>query len=100
MRIRRILGKHGRTTIPFPIRSLLNLSENDVLSFELSEDDSAVVIRREKICDGCADACEEITSKDVIEFINMLPLDLQRSIYGNLNRKLGHPRRKVERVTL
>lgn len=53
-KIYRILGKRGRTTIPYAIRVKLGLHHNDLLSFE--EQDDTVVIRRECICDGCGDS--------------------------------------------
>lgn len=52
MKINKILGKHGRITIPYEIRKSLGFSYNDVVSFE-EQDDKTVIIRREKICDGC-----------------------------------------------
>ena len=52
MKINKILGKHGRITIPYEIRKSLGFSYNDVVSFE-EQDDKTVIIRREKVCDGC-----------------------------------------------
>ena len=48
----KILGKHGRVTIPYEIRTKLGFSYNDVLSFE-ERDNNTVVVKREKICDCC-----------------------------------------------
>lgn len=53
-KIYRILGKRGRTTIPYAIRVRLGLRHNDLLSFE--EDGDTVIVRREKVCDECDDA--------------------------------------------
>ena len=50
-KIYKILGKRGRITIPLEIRMALGFAYNDVVSFEVNDRD--VLIRREKICDGC-----------------------------------------------
>lgn len=42
----RILGKKGRTTIPFEMRKSLGLKHGDVISFT-EQDDKSIVIRRE-----------------------------------------------------
>ena len=49
--IYKILGKRGRITIPWEIRRELGFAYNDVVSFEM--DGSTVLVKREKICDGC-----------------------------------------------
>ena len=50
-KILKILGKRGRVTIPWEIRGELGFACNDVISFERTGD--AVLVRREKLCDGC-----------------------------------------------
>jgi len=50
-KILKILGKRGRITIPWEIRGELGFACNDVVSFERTGD--AVLVRREKLCDGC-----------------------------------------------
>ena len=57
-KIYRILGKRGRTTIPYVIRVKLGLRHNDLLSFE--EQDNTVVIRRESICNEYDDFLDDI----------------------------------------
>ena len=52
-KIYRILGQKGRTTIPYAIRKSLGLQPDDVLSFRESKDGTSVIVKREKICDGC-----------------------------------------------
>lgn len=47
-----ILGKRGRITIPYELWQQVGFQENDVLSFTLSEDGSAVTVRREKLSGG------------------------------------------------
>ena len=56
----RFLGNRGRTTIPYSLCSELGLHRNDLVSFERNGD--TVVIRKEKICDGCADDLEHTTN--------------------------------------
>ena len=53
MKIYRILGKEGRTTIPYDIRIAVGFRENDVLSFSAGKDGKSVIVTREKICDNC-----------------------------------------------
>ena len=57
-KVYRILGKRGRTTIPYAIRVKLGLRHNDLLSFE--EDGDTIVIRRENICNECDDFFDDI----------------------------------------
>lgn len=49
--IYKILGKRGRITIPWEIRRELGFAYNDVVSFKMDSD--TVLVKREKICDGC-----------------------------------------------
>ena len=49
MKYFRVIGKKGRTTIPFSMRVRLDIRDNDLISFE-ETDDGAVIIRREQIC--------------------------------------------------
>ena len=51
--IRRILGKKGRTTIPYEFRQILDMRHNDVLTFAINDDRTCVVITKEKICTDC-----------------------------------------------
>ena len=58
-KIYRFLGRSGRTTIPYPLRVTMGFKRNDLVSFERRGD--AVIVRKEKICDGCADGYEQMT---------------------------------------
>lgn len=49
----RVLGKRGRITIPQEIREQVGFRCNEVLSFDVTDDGDAVVIRREKLCTDC-----------------------------------------------
>lgn len=51
--LRRILGKRGRTTIPYEFRQILDLRHNDVLTFAMNDNKTCVVITKEKICTDC-----------------------------------------------
>lgn len=81
----RILGKKGRITIPYEIRKLIGFKYNDVLSFtEL--DDSSVVVRREKICDGCISIADEfITDITFEDFLDSLSEEEQRDALVHLS---------------
>ena len=48
MKMFRIIGREGRITIPLAIRQKINFQPNDVVSFQLMEDDS-VLVRREAL---------------------------------------------------
>ena len=51
--IRRVLGKKGRTTIPYEFRQILDLRHNDILTFAMNDDRTCVVITKEKFCTDC-----------------------------------------------
>lgn len=91
MKIKKILGKRGRITIPYEIRLKMGFKYNDVVSFE-EQDNNTVIIRREKICDGCKkDApnpvekpTDEIT---LLEFLDGLSDAEQRAVFVHLMTK-------------
>ena len=49
MKIYRIIGNEGRITIPYAIRQTVGFLPDDVVSFQLVEDDG-VLVRRESTC--------------------------------------------------
>ena len=49
MKMFRIIGREGRITIPLAIRQKAGFRPDDVVSFQLMEDDS-VLVRRESTC--------------------------------------------------
>ena len=49
MKIYRIIGNEGRITIPYAIRQTVGFLPDDVVSFQLMEDDG-VLVRRESTC--------------------------------------------------
>lgn len=98
-KIYRILGQKGRITLPYALRGKLGLQPDDVLSFRESKDGTSVIVKKEKICDGCQTSCvrapkkqtknkkensEEITLYD---FLNGLSPDQQRAALVHLSVK-------------
>lgn len=91
MKINKILGKRGRITIPYEILLKMGFKYNDVVSFE-EQDNNTVIIRREKICDGCKkDApnpvekpTDEIT---LLDFLDGLSAAEQRAALIHLSVK-------------
>ena len=85
-KIYKILGKRGRVTIPFEIRQRVGFSYNDVLSFTEAEDKRTVIVRREKICDGCKTTdkkdMDEVT---LLDFLNSLSDEEQRAALIHLS---------------
>jgi bifunctional DNA-binding transcriptional regulator/antitoxin component of YhaV-PrlF toxin-antitoxin module len=100
-KIYRILGQRGRITIPYAIRVKLGFNADDVLSFKESKDGNSVIIRREKICDGCQSQTSCVTkpkkgklrveaAEDKItlyDFLNGLSPEQQRAALVHLSVK-------------
>lgn len=98
-KIYRILGQKGRTTIPYAIRKSLGLQPDDVLSFRESKDGTSVIVKREKICDGCQTSCSVKPKKGKIrvdaaddkitlyDFLNGLSPEQQRAALVHLSVK-------------
>ncbi len=87
----RILGKKGRITIPYEIRSRVGFLYNDVLSFT-EQDDRTVVVRREKICDDCRSNLKTPTEKvsegiTLLQFLDSLSKSEQRAALIHLSVK-------------
>ncbi len=78
-KVYRILGKRGRTTVPYELRVKMGIHPNDLVSFRCEGDE--VIIKREKICDNChaPDRGDAPTSSTALrEFLNSLPPDVQK----------------------
>lgn len=88
-KVLRILGRKGRVTIPFEIRQRVGFSYNDVLSFTETEDKRAVLVRREKICDGCKTAEKDKDEVTLLDFLNSLSDEEQRAALLHLSIKLA-----------
>lgn len=91
MKINRILGKHGRITIPYEIRLKMGFKSNDVVSFE-EKNNHTVIIRREKICDGCEKDTHNPVKKPtdeitLLDFLDGLSASEQRAALIHLSVK-------------
>ena len=51
-KIFKLIGKRGRTTVPFEIRMKMRLGYNSLVSYELKDEDT-LILRKEKICVCC-----------------------------------------------
>ena len=80
----KILGKKGRITIPYEIRSKLGFTYNDVVSFE-DKGNGYVVIKKEKICDSCNQPAEADMS--ILEYLDSLTPVEQNAALVYLSRK-------------
>ena len=91
MKINKILGKRGRITIPYEIRLKMGFKYNDVVSFE-EQDNNTVIIRREKICDGCKKEAPNPVEKPtdeitLLDFLDGLSDAEQRAVFVHLMTK-------------
>ncbi len=84
IKIYKILGKKGRITIPYEIRSKLGFTYNDVVSFE-DKGNGCVVIKKEKICDSCNKPAEADMS--ILEYLDSLTPVEQNAALAYLSRK-------------
>lgn len=89
-KIYRILGKRGRITIPYALRMQMGFRNNDLVSFE--RDGDTVLVKREKICDSCADDEPEVKNDVNVpllrEFLDALPKEAQKAAFGFLMLRL------------
>lgn len=86
-KIIRILGKKGRTTIPFDIRKELNIKSKDILSYEVM-DENTVILRRENLCEGDTKACVYSNENLSLQnFLDSLSPEEQRKACLYLNVK-------------
>ena len=99
-KIMRILGKKGRTTIPYELRMLTGFAPNDILSFEQGEGDS-IIIRREKVCGGYSSGCvKEAGINSVDQYIDSLTPEERRHafLYLALGPESPRPVGKHEKI--
>lgn len=87
----RVLGKRGRITIPYEMRRRVGFAYNDILSFT-EQDDSTVVVKREKICDNCCADRRKYTDEKadgitLMQFLDGLSSDEQRAALIHLSVK-------------
>lgn len=83
-KVYKILGKKGRITIPYEIRSKLGFTYNDVVSFE-DKGNGCIVIKKEKICDSCNQPAEADMS--ILEYLDSLTPIEQNAALAYLSRK-------------
>lgn len=77
--IYRILGKRGRTTIPYALRVTLGFRPNDLVSFRCEGD--VVIVKREKVCNNCnsPDSIEApVSSAALHSFLDALPPSVRK----------------------
>lgn len=89
-KILRILGREGRTTIPFEIRMKMRLAQNDIISFE-EKDSDTVIMKKERLCTNCCDGKPVMKETSLLDVINSLNLSEQREVLRYLARKLTEP---------
>ena len=92
-KIFRILGKYGRTTLPFALRVQLGFTRNDLVSFEATDKDT-IIIRREKVCDHCnpasvkrTEAVKPQSEESLLQFVDRLPKQEQAALLQHLCSK-------------
>ena len=86
-KIMRILGKKGRTTIPFNIRKELNIKSKDIVSYEIV-DDNTVILKRENLCEGDSKSCVYSDGNVSLQkFLDSLSPEEQRKACLYLNVK-------------
>ena len=85
----RVLGKRGRITIPQEIREQVGFRSNDVLSFDVTDDGDAVVIRREKLCTDCKKPSSSDGEVTLQELLNSLSYQEQCAAMVQLSVNLA-----------
>lgn len=83
----RILGRKGRTTIPYALRKKLGLKPGDIVSFTL--ENGCITVRREDLCDyencpAMMDCDAEITPDTVMEDFSCLSSHDQYQVMSSL----------------
>ena len=88
-KIYRLIGKEGRTTIPFDIRLKMRIGYNSLLSYEM-KDENTIILRREKVCDHCSD--HGIKEGSILDVVNSLSETEQRALHRYLSTQLASHR--------
>ena len=91
-KIFKLIGKRGRTTVPFEIRMKMRLGYNSLVSYELKDEDT-LILHKEKICD----ACKEPTIKEatILDVVNSLSDTEQKALYRYLSIRLSKAEREA-----
>ena len=90
----RVLGRRGRVTIPYEMRARAGFSFNDILSFT-EQEDHAILVRREKLCDGCKKTEPEGGTEQeltLLEFLDGLTAQQQQAALLHLSVKWAEER--------
>ena len=85
-KIYKLIGKRGRTTVPFEIRMKMRIGYNSLVSYEM-KDENTVILRKEKICDGCKHPDENEGS--ILDVVNSLTETEQKALHRYLSIKLS-----------
>lgn len=90
-KVYRILGKRGRTTVPYELRVKMGIHPNDLVSFRCEDDE--IIIKREKICDNCQPLGRDdapTSGMPLRDFLDSLPSEIQREALVYLSVVLAH----------
>lgn len=85
-KIYRLIGKRGRITIPFELRTKMSIGYNSLLSYEM-KDENTVILRREKVCDNCKD--RNIKEGSILDVVNSLSEIEQKALHRYLGIRLS-----------
>ena len=86
--IRKILGKRGRTTIPYEFRQILDMHYNDILTFAMNEDRTCVVITKERVCTDCFKYCPANKEVSLDDFLSQMNRDEMLKVIAALSKAL------------
>lgn len=88
----KLIGKRGRTTVPFEIRMKMRLGYNSLVSYELKDEDT-LILHKEKICDGCKEPT--IKEATILDVVNSLSDTEQKALYRYLSIRLSKAEREA-----
>lgn len=91
-KIFKLIGKRGRTTVPFEIRMKMRLGYNSLVSYELKDEDT-LILRKEKICDECKEPT--IKEATILDVVNSLSDTEQKALYRYLSIRLSKAEREA-----
>ena len=91
-KIFKLIGKRGRTTVPFEIRMKMRLGYNSLVSYELKDEDT-LILRKEKICDSCKEPT--IKEATILDVVNSLSDTEQKALYRYLSIRLSKAEREA-----
>lgn len=91
-KIFKLIGKRGRTTVPFEIRMKMRLGYNSLVSYELKDEDT-LILRKEKICDRCKEPT--IKEATILDVVNSLSDTEQKALYRYLSIRLSKSEREA-----